>query len=386
VSAQFHPLEAEYLALQERARDLAELSLAPADRADESDSVDTEILKLLKDSGLAAVQVPAAYGGHFENPDSLAVTIVREQLAASSSHLDSLFAMQGIGSYAIAVGGSDEMKERWLPRVAEMDAIAALALTEPDVGSDLKALSTTITADGDDLVVNGTKSFITNAGDASYYCVLGKESAADGVGYSLVLVPADTPGVTTSRPHQIIAPHVLGDIVFDEVRVPGSHRLGAPGRGFALVLATLATFRVSVAGAAIGTAQAALDDALGHTTAREQFGTSLARLGPVPQMLAMSWTEIEMARTFTYQVARAAAADPTGSLHLSSMAKIGATEVAGRVVDRSVQVMGRFGLIRGSRIERLYRAARPMRVYEGATEVLLDSLSKKLIKEYSSDH
>jgi len=164
--------------------------------------------------------------------------------------------------------------------------------------------------------------------------------------------------------------------------VPASHRLGLPGKGFGLVLATLATFRVSVAGAAIGTAQAALDDALTHTTGRDLFGTSLARLGPVPQLLAMSWTEIEMARTFTYQVARAAATDPLGSLYLSSMAKIGATEIAGRVVDRSVQVMGRFGLVRGSRIERLYRAARPMRVYEGATEVLLDALSKQLIKEH----
>ena len=341
---------------------------------------DAEVLRLLKDSGLAAVQVPAAYGGHFTSPDSLAVTVVREQLAASSSHLDSLFAMQGIGSYAISVGGSDEVKDRWLPRVASMDAIAALALTEPDVGSDLKALTTTITADGDEVVITGTKSFITNGGDASYYCVLGKEETSEGVGYSLVLVPADTPGVTTSRPHQIMAPHVLGDIDFHEVRVPVSHRLGAPGKGFGLVLATLATFRVSVAGAAIGTAQAALDDALAHTTGREQFGIPLARLGPVPQLLAMSWTEIEMARSFTYQVARAAACDPMGSLHLSSMAKIGATEVAGRVVDRSVQVMGRFGLVRGSRIERLYRAARPMRIYEGATEVLLDALSKQLIR------
>jgi acyl-CoA dehydrogenase len=380
VSGQFSPLEVEHVALQDRARDLAELCLPHAERADESDSIDADVLKLLKDSGLAAVQVPAAYGGHFERPDSLAVTVVREQLAASSSHLDSLFAMQGIGSYAIAVGGSDEIKEHWLPRVASMDAIAALALTEPDVGSDLKALTTTVVADGDEVVVTGTKSFITNGGDASYYCVLGKEEVDDGVGYSLVLVPADTPGVTTSRPHQIMAPHVLGDIEFDAVRVPVSHRLGAPGKGFGLVLATLATFRVSVAGAAIGTAQAALDDALTHTTGREQFGTPLARLGPVPQMLAMSWTEIEMARSFTYQVARAAACDPTGSLHLSSMAKIGATEVAGRVVDRCVQVMGRFGLVRGSRIERLYRAARPMRVYEGATEVLLDALSKQLIR------
>ncbi|MEU1984491.1 acyl-CoA dehydrogenase family protein [Nocardia sp. NPDC019395] len=382
MSGPFPTLGAEHVALRERARELADQCLPHADRADESDSVDAEVLKLLRDSGLAAVQVPAAYGGHFSDPDPLAVTVVREQLAASSSHLDSLFAMQGIGSYAISVGGTEELKQHWLPRVADMEAIAALALTEPDVGSDLKSITTTIVTEGDEVVVTGTKSFITNGGDASFYCVLGKEQVGDGVGYSLILVPADTAGVTTSRPHQIVAPHVLGDIEFDRVRVPLSHRIGEPGNGFGLVLATLATFRVSVAGAAIGTAQAALEDALQHTTGREQFGVPLARLGPVPQMLAMSWTEIEMARSFTYQVAQAAAADPRGSLHLSSMAKIGATEVTGRVVDRSVQVMGRFGLIRGSRIERLYRAARPMRVYEGATEVLLDALSKQLVKEH----
>lgn len=384
MSAAFPGLEERYLELQVRARELADKCAPLAERADESDSIDPEVRDLLKASGLAGVQVPAAYGGHFDTPDSLAVTIVREQLAASSSHLDSLFAMQGIGSYAISVGGTDEIKSSWLPRVASMDAIAALALTEPDVGSDLKALSTTIVRDGDELIVTGRKSFITNAGDASYYCVLGKEEIDGVLGFSLVLVPADTAGVHTSRPHQIIAPHVLGDIEFDSARVPASHRLGAPGKGFKLVLATLATFRVSVAGAAIGTAQAALDDALDHTTTREQFGGPLARLGPVPQMLAMSWTEIEMARAFTYQVARAAADDASGSLYLSSMAKIGATEIAGRVVDRSVQVMGRFGLVRGSRIERLYRAARPMRVYEGATEVLLDSLSKQLIRNHGA--
>jgi len=381
VRAPFPALGPNHAQLKERALELAEACLPHADRADESDSIDSEILRLLKDSGLAAVQVPARYGGVFEQPDSLAVTVIREQLAASSSHLDSMFAMQGIGSYAISVGGSDEVKDRWLPQVASMDAIAALALTEPDVGSDLKALSTTIVTDGDEVVVSGVKSFITNGGDASFYCVLGKEQIGEDQGYSLVLVPADAEGVSTSRPYQIIAPHVLGDIKFDNVRVPSSHRIGVPTKGFSLVLATLATFRVSVAGAAIGTAQAALDDALQHSASRELFGTTLARLGPVPQMLAMSWTEIEMARSFTYQVAQAAAEDPLGSLYLSSMAKLGATEIAGRVVDRSVQVMGRFGLVRGSRIERLYRAARPMRVYEGATEVLLDSLSKQLIKE-----
>ncbi|MDT4936250.1 MAG: acyl-CoA dehydrogenase, partial [Pseudonocardiales bacterium] len=189
-----------------------------------------------------------------------------------------------------------------------------------------------------------------------------------------------TRGVTVTRPHQIIAPHVLGDVVFDNVRAPLDHRIGEPGKGFALMLATLATFRVSVAGAAVGVAQAALDEALRHTAGREQFGVPLARLGPVPSMLALSWTEIEMARSLAYRAAAAAARDPYANLNLSSMAKVGASETAGRVVDRAVQVMGRFGLVRGSAIERLYREARPMRIYEGSTEVILDSLSKQLLK------
>ena len=174
---------------------------------------------------------------------------------------------------------------------------------------------------------------------------------------------------------------MLGDVILDGVRVPADHRLGEPGTGFRLTLATLATFRVSVAGAAVGLAQAALDEALRHTSAREQFGVPVARLGPVASALALSWTEIEMARSLAYRAAAAAARDPLASLNLSSMAKVGATEVAGRVTDRAVQVMGRFGLVRGSVIERLYREARPMRIYEGSTEVILDSLAKQLVKK-----
>ena len=174
---------------------------------------------------------------------------------------------------------------------------------------------------------------------------------------------------------------MLGDVVFEDVRVPLDHRLGDQGNGFKLMLSTLATFRVSVGGAAVGVAQAALEEALAHTTSREQFGMPLARLGGVPASLATSWVEIEMARAFVYRAAAAAARDPLGALHLSSMAKVGATEMASRVVDRSVQSMGRFGLVRGSKIERLYREARPMRIYEGSTEVILDSLAKKLVKD-----
>jgi acyl-CoA dehydrogenase len=285
--------------------------------------------------------------------------------------------MQGIGSYALSTGGTDAVRKRWLPAIGALEAIAGLALTEPQVGSDLRALTTTVVRDGEELVVDGHKSFITNAGDADVYSVL----ARDGDGFTMVLVPATAAGVSVTRPHQILAPHVLGDVLFSGVRVPADHVLGEPGRGFALMLATLATFRVSVAGAAVGLAQRALDEALRHTAGREQFGVPVARLGPVPSMLALSWVDIEMARSLTYRAAAAAARDPLASLNLSSMAKVGATEAAARVVDRAVQVMGRFGLVRGSVIERLYREARPMRIYEGSTEVILDSLARKLVKD-----
>jgi acyl-CoA dehydrogenase len=370
-------LPERYSQLQSEAAALAATVGERAGEIDERSEIDPIARRQLAESGMARVTVPAEYGGRFDRVDSLAVTVVREVLAGTSAHLDALFSMQGIGSYAISRGGSQDLRDRWLPAVASCSAIAALALTEPEVGSDLKSLTTTIEPDGQHLKVEGHKSFITNAGEADFYCVLGREEDS----YSMVVVPASTAGVIVRHPHQIIAPHVLGDVVFRGVRVPIDHRIGNPGDGFSLVLATLATFRVSVAGAAIGVAQAALNEMVRHTTGRTQFGSPLAELGPVAQSMALSWTEIEMARSLTYRAAAAAARDPLGSLSYSSMAKVGATEVCGRVVDRAVQSMGRFGLVRGTPIERLYREARPMRIYEGATEVILDSLSKQLVKK-----
>ncbi len=374
-------LDERYLVLREEARALAAACADVAARADEADAFDPDVRRRLRDSGLVSVVVPAEYGGRFERIDSLAVAVVREGLAYESAHLDSMFAMQGIGTFALSVAGSESLRKAWLPRVAALDAVAALGLTEPAVGSDLRAITTTIVQDGDALVVNGRKSFITNAGDADVYAVLGRE---DG-GYSLVLIPADTPGVDVTSPHQIIAPHVLGDVELTDVRVPLDHRLGEPGEGFGLMLATLATFRVSVAGAAVGLAQAALDEALAHTTEREQFGRPLAELGAVAHKLAECWVDIETARSVTYRAAAAAAQDPLAALDLSSIAKVAATEAAARVVDRCTQVMGRFGLVRGTKIERLYREARPMRVYEGSTEVILASLARKLVKKRAAE-
>jgi acyl-CoA dehydrogenase len=370
-------LDPKYLEIQQQAREFARSIEPLAVEADESSEVHSGVLSALQKSCLSELMVTTEFGGRFERLDPLAICVVREVLMATSSHADSLFALQGIGSYAITVAGSADQRAGWLPKVASGECLAALALTETDAGSDLKAVSTELVATSDGLVLNGTKSFISNGGSAAFYVVFAK----DGSGYSMVLVPADAAGVSVTPTPQIIAPHVLGEIHFKDVALTEGARLGEPGRGLDLVLATLGVFRVSVAGAAVGLAQAALEEAVRHTRSRVQFGRPLARLGPVAQMLADCWTEIEMARLLTYRAASLAVDDPAAALHHSSMAKLAASEMASRVVDRCVQMMGRFGLIRHSKIERLYRQARPMRIYEGASEVLRLGIARQLTEE-----
>ena len=346
--------------------------------ADASSEVHSGVLEALRASGLIRYSVPAEFGGAFEKVDPFAVCLIREELMKVCSHVDSLFALQGIGSYAIAIAGSEEMRNEWLPRVASGEVLAGLALTEPVAGSDLKGITTTARAVGDTFVIDGHKSFISNAGAAGYYTVLAKE---EGQGLSAFLVPADTPGVSTSPAPELIAPHVLGDVVFDSVVVPASSRIGEAGNGLGPVLATLAVFRISVAGAAVGLAQRALEEATRHARTREQFGRPLLRLGPVAGLLADSWADVASTRLLTYQAAQLAQEDPLRHIEHSSLAKLAATEACSRVVDRCVQVMGRWGLIHDSRIERCYRQARAMRIYEGASEVIRLGIARELGKE-----
>jgi acyl-CoA dehydrogenase len=369
-------LDTEYRAVLEEAREVAASVEHLAIEADAMSTVHPAMLEALRASELPRLMVPAAYGGRFEQVDPLAVCVAREAVMGTSSHLDSLLALQGVGSFAISVGGTDEQRAEWLPKVARAEVLAALALTEPEAGSDLKSLTTTVRAEGEELVLEGRKACISNAGAAGFYTVLARE----GEGYTLVLVPADTAGVSVEATPELISPHVLGDVAFEEVRLPASARLGAGGDGFDLVLATLAVFRASVAGAALGLAEAALTEAHRHAWEREQFGKPLAKLGAVTEMLADSWTEIEAARLLTYAAGERAREDPRAALTRSSMAKLLASETACRVVDRGIQIMGRFGLVRDSKMERLYRQARPMRIYEGASEVLRLGISRALVE------
>lgn len=373
-------LAPEYRALQDEAGVVAAIVEPYADEADALSTVHPGVRRALEDSRLWELLVPSAHGGRFEQIDPLAVAVVRETLMATSSHLDSLFALQGIGSYAITKAGSEAQRAEWLPRVVTGESLAALGLTEPVAGSDLKSVTTELVPSGGGLLLRGAKSFISNGGAAAFYTVLAK----DGDGHSMVLVPADAPGLTTSPTPEIIAPHVMAEIDFKDVVVSESQILGVRGRGFDVVMATLSVFRVSVAGASLGLGQAAMEEGARHAAARRQFGKPLARQGAVADMLGDSWAELEAARLLTYKAGAMAREDPAASLHISSMAKLIASETAGRCADRAVQMMGRWGLITGSKIERLYRQARPMRIYEGASQVLKLGIARALVEDVAA--
>lgn len=370
-------LTAEHVGIQLEARAVAEAVAPFAREADEASTVHAGVHRQLASSRLWELVIPSSHGGRSPTVDPLSIAVAREQLMAISSHADSLFALQGIGSFAITAGGTAAQKDEWLPRVLTGEALAALALTEPDAGSDLKAITTELVADGDCFRLSGAKSFISNAGAAAFYSVL----ARDGDAYTMALVAADSAGLTVTSSPALASPHVLGDVVFDDVRIVRDAILGQRGGGFDLVMATLSVFRVSVAGASIGLAQAALDECARHASTRRQFGRPLARLGPIAELLADSWAELEAARLLTYRAGTLAGSDPTAALHHSSMAKLLASETAGRIVDRAVQIMGRWGLIKDSKIERLTRQARPMRIYEGASQVLRLGIARALIDE-----
>lgn len=368
----------EELKIRERAAEVARQVRPHAHEWDEQNVLTDELRSIMRDSGLARLMVPASHGGETERLDPLAISLVREQLMSASSAADALFALQGIGSNAITTVGTEAQKAEWLPRIASMDALAAVALTEPQTGSDLRSITTTMTRDGDGYVINGAKSFISNAPYADVYAVLVRED--DGL--SLVLVPRTSPGVSFGETPDLVAPHVIGEVLLDGVRVTDADRLGEPGKGLEAALGTLAIFRVSVGAAAVGLAEGALALAVRHTQERQNKGRPLARVPAVAALLADAKIDLEQARWVTYYAAWSARQDPLKAISLTSLAKVAATEAADRVTDRCVQAMGRFGLIAGSEIERYAREARPMRIYEGANEVLRLTIARDLPGEY----
>lgn len=349
--------------------------------------VDAECKQLVKDLGEAgwlrhAVAGPA-YGGAGEQIDTRAICLIRETLARHSGLADFAFAMQGLGSGAISLAGTEEQKKRYLTRVAKGDAIAAFALSEPDAGSDVAAMACEATLDGDHYVINGEKTWISNGGIADIYVVFVRTGEAPGArGISALIVEAGTPGFEIAERINVIAPHPLARLKFTNCRVPVSQRVGAGGEGFKVAMRTLDVFRTSVAAASLGFARRAMDEALHRATTRKMFNGVLADFQLTQAKIAQMATQIDSAALLTYRAAwmRDQGENVTRE---AAMAKMTATENAQQVIDAAVQIWGGLGVVSEQPVERLYREIRALRIYEGATEVQQLIIGRDVIKNHS---
>ena len=343
------------------------------------------LVRALGEAGWLKAVVPAAFGGHMDHLDVRTLCLAREILSWHDSLADFAFAMQGLGTGAISLHGSEELKRKYLPPVRDGRHIAAFALSEPEAGSDVSALATAATADGDHVRLDGEKTWISNGGIADHYVVFARSGEAPGArGLSAFVVDGDARGLSVVERIAVIAPHPLATLRFDACRVPVSHRLGRPGEGFKVAMATLDIFRSTVGAAALGLARRALDEALGRATTRTLFGAPLGNLQLTQGALAESAAEIDAAALLVF---RAAWLKDQGAARItreSSIAKMYATEMAQRVIDRAVQLFGGHGVRVGVKVEALYREIRALRIYEGATEVQKVVIARDLLKAQES--
>jgi acyl-CoA dehydrogenase len=308
--------------------------------------------------------------------------LMREALAEASPLADAVFALQGLGTTPILLAGTPAQKERWLGAIAQGKVMTAFAMTEPGAGSDVASIATTARRDGSGYVLDGAKTLISNAGIADLYVVFASTDRAKGSkGISCFLVPGDAPGLRFVGPQVLSAAHPLGEIAFESCGVSSDALLGAEGKGYGLGLATLDRLRPTVAAAACGMAARALAESLAHVKQRKQFGRSLAEFQLVQQKLARMATDLTAARLLTY---RAAYEKDTGQERITgeaAMAKSFATEMAQRAVDDAVQLIGGRGVLASHPLDRLYRAVRALRIYEGTTEIQQLIIAGELLKE-----
>jgi len=358
-------------ALLPQLADWAAAEIAPhAHDEHDIDALSRRFAVQLGEAGWLRYCVPAAYGGAHERLDVRSLCLIRETLAYASGLADFAFAMQGLGSASIALCGSEALRRAYLPKVCAGTQIAAFALSEPEGGSDVAALRTTAREDGGDYILDGRKTWISNAGIAQHYVVFARTGEAPGAkGLSAFVVDADRPGISVVERIPVIAPHPLGTLAFAGCRVPKSHLLGKPGEGFKIAMATLDIFRATVGAAALGFARRALDEAVGRVKSREAFGRKLAEFQLTQQKLADMATEIDAAALLVYRAAWTKDYLAERVTREAAMAKLYATEAAQRVIDAAVQLHGGMGVVSGVPVERLYREIRALRIYEGTSEI-----------------
>ena len=359
----------------------------PHDHGSDVDAECRALVRSIGDAGWFAHAVAGtAFGGAAETIDTRAICLARETLARRSGLADFAFAMQGLGSGAISLAGTEAQKRQWLPKVAAGDAIAAFALSEPEAGSDVGAMRCAAREDGDAYVLDGEKTWISNGGIADVYIVFARSDAAarGAKGISAFIVEAGTSGFEIAARIEVIAPHPLARLRFTGCRVPKSNRVGADGEGFKIAMRTLDVFRTSVAAAALGFARRALDEAMHRVATRPMFGRTLAHLPLAQAKLAEMATTVDASALLVYRAAWQRD-QGRGVTKEAAMAKMAATEGAQQVIDSAVQLFGGQGVVSGEMVERLYREIRALRIYEGATEVQQLIIARELLKNVQQE-
>lgn len=349
---------------------------------DDTDGICRLLIKELGQAGWLKNCVPAAWGGANEKLDVRSIALCRESLAYYSGLADFSFAIQGLGSGPISLFGSDKQCEDYLPRVARGEAIAAFALSEAKAGSDVAAMETSAVHEGDEFVLNGEKTWISNGGIADFYCVFARTGEAPGArGLSAFIVDADTPGFSIVNRIDTIAPHPLATLGFKDCRIPASNQIAAGGEGFKIAMATLDVFRTSVAAAALGFARRALDETVKHTSTRHLFGAPLSALQMTEASIAEMAMGIDASALLVYRSAWAKDCYQERVTREAAMAKLFATETAQKVIDQAVQLFGGSGVVSGHIAETLYREIRALRIYEGASEVQKVIIARQTYKD-----
>ena len=365
-------------------RELAREVLAPLAAAGSPGRVNRVLVGALGENGLLGRLFPADPGdvGPARGASAMELCLLREGLATESTGAETALALQGLGGRPIAAAGGPEVRDRWLPEVAAGRAVAAFALSEPTSGSDAAALELRAEPDGDGFRLTGTKAWISNAPEADVYTLFARTTpGARSRGVTAFAVPGDAPGLG-GQALELLAPHAIGRLDLDGVRVGPDQVLGRVDEGFGLAMATLDRFRPSVGAFAVGMAQAALEVAVAHAADRQAFGRPLSEFQAVAHALAEAATRTQAARLLVYEAASRYDADPAGPGvgAAAAMAKLYATETAQAVVDQAVQVLGARALERGHLLEHLYREVRAPRIYEGTSEIQRAVIARELFR------
>jgi acyl-CoA dehydrogenase len=368
--------------LKEKVISLCKEKLAPLEeKVGESKVMSHEIADVLAESGLFKLFVPARYGNTTQMPSLVSVCLVREELARRCPNAELIFVMQGLGSYPIVLSGNQDLQDRYCPLIASGEKIFTICLTEPNAGSDVGAIETTAVKDNDQWVLNGQKIFTSLAPDADIYTVFAKTDPDKGTrGISAFVVEKGWEGFDPGKRMDLMAAHPIGAPVFKDCSVPQENLIGELNGGFKVSMRNLDFFRSTVGAAAVGMAQAALDEAVSYAKGRFQFGKSISEFQSIQFKLADMATELTASRALVF---RAAYIKDQGVERItleSSMAKLYATEAAWRIIDEALQIHGGYGVIKGQHVERLYREIRALRVYEGTSEIQRLVIGNMLLK------